>query len=319
MSAITCFPGTWAPYELSITTSIISVILAVTACSGNLLVIISVIKDPKLQTPFNYFLTNLAVSDFLFGAIALTISTYVHYEESRREVSIPLMQAVHMSYFIAATASLLSLIALSVDRFIAIVHAARYKCIVTPKRSHFASFLIWLVSFTVPFVYFKLGMINYLMFFANTVLVVGLLLLIVIYARVYNFLQRQSKEMQQHLNLSRAVDLDKLALKKVLLEKKIAGVFITILLVYILTYLPAIVMVYTLHYCTQCNCILRHVFRDGQFWLISLHCAVNPFICTIRLKHFKRAIVRLFGCPSRNKVATNEFLNTQTNIDMQAL
>lgn len=43
--------------------------------TGNLLVILSVSFEKKLQTPFNYYLVNLAVTDFIVGTIAMSIYT----------------------------------------------------------------------------------------------------------------------------------------------------------------------------------------------------------------------------------------------------
>ncbi len=43
--------------------------------SGNLLVMTSVYFEKKLQTPFNYYLVNLALTDFIVGSIAMSIYT----------------------------------------------------------------------------------------------------------------------------------------------------------------------------------------------------------------------------------------------------
>lgn len=57
------------------------ILLGIIAVFGNLIIIISVIRNPlkKLHTPFNYFLVNLSVCDFVTGAVA-TFNCILHLQ-----------------------------------------------------------------------------------------------------------------------------------------------------------------------------------------------------------------------------------------------
>lgn len=70
----------WAPFGLSITTSVITSLLTVITLPGNLLICIAMLRDPnkELRTTFNYLLLNVAISDLLIGAVTDTIFVYFH-------------------------------------------------------------------------------------------------------------------------------------------------------------------------------------------------------------------------------------------------
>ena len=115
---------------LNIATCFASALISIFGMVGNTVVIFVVVKDPlkKLRTPFNYFLVNLAVSDLIIGIVTMPLSFYVHFYESFNGiVSGVWSEVLAMSYFISAHASLLSLLALSVDRYIAIVKSIKHR------------------------------------------------------------------------------------------------------------------------------------------------------------------------------------------------
>lgn len=70
----------WAPFGLSITTSVITSLLTLITAPGNLLICIAMLKDPnkELRTAFNYLLMNVAISDLLVGAITDPIFVLFH-------------------------------------------------------------------------------------------------------------------------------------------------------------------------------------------------------------------------------------------------
>ena len=137
----TCGTDVWAPPELSVFSGISCLIIAVIATFGNGLIIMAVILDPlkKLRTPFNYLLVNLAyfilaVADLIMGCVSMPLAVYVHYLEYEVKLEPLANNALRMSYFISGMASIISLIALSVDRYIAISRAITYRVFFTLKK-----------------------------------------------------------------------------------------------------------------------------------------------------------------------------------------
>ena len=75
---------------------------------------------------------------------------------------------LHILYFILCTASILILMALTVERYVAVSSPVKYKTMVTSKRAILTSLLIWLAALGFSFAYFQLGFIFYSFIFANT-------------------------------------------------------------------------------------------------------------------------------------------------------
>ena len=286
-----CFPSVRAPFQLAIFTSTCSAVISIIAIIGNVIICVAVYKDPfkNLRSPFTYFLVNLAAADLIVGIIYQPISVYFHAVESQGDTSDTLTKVLHMSYFISGTASILSLLALCMDRYLAIKFAIKYRSYLTWTRCFQISCIIWLASFTLPFTYLKLGYIDNLMVHSHTSVIVALVGLIVTYINLYLFLRKQATEMA-NIQRTTSTAAEEMRLQRLKLEKKITRTFLWILILFIATYVPSIIMVYILHFCESCHCTLRHVLRDLQFLLISSNSCMNPFVCTIRLKQFRKSV-----------------------------
>ena len=121
---------------VSVTSIVINAVCAVIAMFGNALVIISIWRTPSLHSPSNVLICSLSVSDFLVGFISqpsflmLLISTICeNFDLSCR------MYAIHLiSGTLFATASLVTLTVMSVDRYLALRLHMRYNSVVTVRK-----------------------------------------------------------------------------------------------------------------------------------------------------------------------------------------
>ena len=296
-----CFPDVWAPKALSYFSAIVSLILCLFIAFGNLSIVTAVIVDPlkKLRSPFSFFLVNLAVSDLVVGLITMPVSFEVHLDEVSGYIPEYKVYLLHMSYFISSTASVLSLGALSVDRFVSIRWPIKYRSRLSLRRCVVISVFIWVFSGLISLVYLKVGYINHLMVFVHLSAVITLILLAATYWQVYLAFRRQSNHLRSFENEigneANQAERDR-ELSRVKTEKKVTRAFLYILGLFIACYLPAIVMIYILQFCNECSCVLRHSLRDLQFLLVSANSAMNPFVCTIRLGVFRKSIAKLLKC-----------------------
>lgn len=69
------FSTTW-----TIALAVLMALLIVATVVGNALVMLAFVVDSSLRTQNNYFLLNLAISDFLVGKVPHLVSTYLHPE-----------------------------------------------------------------------------------------------------------------------------------------------------------------------------------------------------------------------------------------------
>lgn len=72
---IECFQGSqMQAFEIAITITVINIFVFITGLIGNILVCIVIVKHPSLNSPTDYFLLNLALSDLtllIFGKFTL--------------------------------------------------------------------------------------------------------------------------------------------------------------------------------------------------------------------------------------------------------
>ena len=292
-----CFPVVWAPKEFSLFTCAAAAILAVITLSGNVAVLATIIKDPlkKLRKPFHTFVANLAVSDLIFGLTAMPIATYVHYQGSIGPVEMNWIKAYHLSYFIAATASFLSLLMLSVDRLLVIIYMTKHRIYQHIRRRSLIACGIYVVSVLVPFIYFQLNNNGYLMVYLHLAVIIGLAVIVVNIFRVSRCLEEQRKNMLNNLSKTAPASTIKCyESKETLFKKKIIQTYMLVLSIFVAVYIPALVISYILQFCESCNCISRHVLREFQFLLISSNSCVNPFIYAIRVRAFRQSLKAVF-------------------------
>ena len=189
----------WAPSYLSLLTAIIGGVFCIVITFGNLMIVIAVLKDPlkKLRSPFNYFVANLAVADLIVGSVSMPIGIYNHTLEYLKTKPDILKRVFTVTLFISLTASLLCLITLSVDRYVAISFPLKYRSNLTWKKCRTGSFIIWVLSLSLSLIYLKVGYIDYLMIYINTAVVIAAVTLVMTYIRIYKFLQGHIQKMKE--------------------------------------------------------------------------------------------------------------------------
>ena len=124
------------PTSVSYFTVSVSVLLAIITIPGNILVCLAIIKNPfrNLKTPFNYFLLSLAATDLAVGAIMNPFSVVYHTNEAL-QLNYVDIKILHVLYFSLCTASILTLAALTVERYVAVAMPVKYKTTVTSRRA----------------------------------------------------------------------------------------------------------------------------------------------------------------------------------------
>ena len=91
-------------------------------------------------------------------------------------------------------------------------------------------------------------------------------------------------------NLAASVSSECLSNKYNILVTK---TYIIVSVMFLACYIPALMIIYTMNWCTTCSCGALHVMRDLQFLVVILNSSVNPFLYAIRFPHFRRAILKI--------------------------
>lgn len=131
----TCYPGPWLP-DGSTVLPVIYYMLFCLSLLGNALVLWVLLRDMKLRTMTDVCLLNLALSDLILAA-SLPFYNYPNL------LSCKLMTGVYQLGFYSGT---LFVTLMSVDRYLAIVHAVAAMRARTLRYGIIASITIWVLS-----------------------------------------------------------------------------------------------------------------------------------------------------------------------------
>ncbi|XP_031565872.1 5-hydroxytryptamine receptor 2B-like [Actinia tenebrosa] len=284
-----------APTSLSYASASLSILIALTSIAGNLLVILAVLVDPNkdLRSPFNYFVINLAFADLIVGCVVAPISAIFHTYEGLGVRMIVPIKVLHLTFFITCTASLLSLAALTVDRYLAITSPLEYRTKLSTSRVIIASVAIWIFAVGFSFIYLKSGYILYTFVFAHTTIVFTFMVLLFTYLKIFSSFRSQ---VQHWENLAETTEENQASQRAMKWEKKITKTFLIVLALFMACYVPSCIFVYIMNLCTRCSCVLVHVSRDLQIMFVMANSSMNPFVYGWRLENYRRAFKRILTC-----------------------
>lgn len=117
-------------YELSLTAKIflgfILEAIVVMTIGGNILVLLSIKLNRKLRTTTNYFIISLALADLLLGVLVLPFSAILQLEK-RWLFGLVFCDIWASTDVLCCTASILSLCAISIDRYIGVKKPLKHR------------------------------------------------------------------------------------------------------------------------------------------------------------------------------------------------
>ncbi|XP_078371950.1 QRFP-like peptide receptor [Oculina patagonica] len=300
------------PYAVSIFFTTAMAIISSVAFIGNILVIFSVFKTPSLRTSANYYYVNMAVSDFL--ASFTTWPMYLTDEIITRSGSLleeslanVLCKVGVFFRMVSLVVSILSLVLIAVDRFVATIYPLK-ATLITEKHRALLLFATWLISigYCVPFCFFyrageigqqmsckftMSGSARIIYFTTGLVLfvVLPLVTIVIIYSRIMRALNKRPNpgntrcKSQQNRNNQ---------------TKNIMKIFKSIVLAFVICY--SLYCVYLILKTTspdlfikdKCKLILGFAF----YALPSLSTAINPVILFTFSTNFRQSLRMPYLC-----------------------
>lgn len=211
---------------------------------ANSLVLMLIWRKRGLRTTSNFTLTSLATSDLLTGLLAVPM-VIACSAALQLEVCI----AMDISNRFLAFSSVGHLILLSIDRYIRVTKLLQYPSIVTEERLSWALAFVWIFALLASMIqlswiltaleeavsyktliHIELGYDSFCM---AALVVLPLLLMAVIYTKIFVHLRRQSNEIHSELSGGHSSSRVNAGRRKVN-EKKIASLFIAMITVFIL-------------------------------------------------------------------------------------
>ncbi|XP_054427172.1 adenosine receptor A2b [Pteronotus mesoamericanus] len=122
----------------------LELVIAALSVAGNVLVCAAVGTSSALQTPTNYFLVSLAAADVAVGLFAIPFAITISLG-----ISTDFYSCLFLACFVLVLtqSSIFSLLAVAVDRYLAILVPLRYKSLVTGSRARRVIAVLWVLAF----------------------------------------------------------------------------------------------------------------------------------------------------------------------------
>ena len=254
----------------------------------NTLVIISVNSKPRLKTNSNFILGCLATTDWIMGIIGQPLFVAwiaIILQGKASDVTCSVVHLVRSAIRVLALTSILHLVLMNVERYIAIKHSFRYIALITKARIVGSSALVWVTTLvlSIPVAIVDkaiYGMVSsYLLLFS---------IAIIIFSQVVIYF-----EVRSHKKVIAAQQVSLEARKKFLEEKKAFKVTTIVLITLLLTILPILVL-RVLSGGSVISAVT--VLQIAYFTAISLsilNSTMNPIIYCIRIRQLRVAFIEV--------------------------
>ncbi|XP_066254107.1 dopamine D2-like receptor isoform X1 [Euwallacea similis] len=125
--------------------ALVLLIVPILTVYGNVLVILSVYKERTLQTATNYFIVSLALADLLVAVVVMPFAVYVLVNGRWA------LPGFVCDFYIAmdvtcSTSSIFNLVAISIDRYIAVTQPIKYAKHKNNRRIWLTIGFVWVIS-----------------------------------------------------------------------------------------------------------------------------------------------------------------------------
>ena len=277
--------ATEALYPTNIATAVINSVFSLTAVVGNFLIILAYQRTPSLHCPANTLLCCLALSDFTVGLLAQPSFVAHKIGEIQRNINMYCATRIitETSGYVTCGVSILTLTAISIERYLAVHFHLRYNEIVTNFRALVIVGILWSTMSLVAGVRFLIK--DEKMFNAITVPILFSSLIITVwaYSRIYKQVRRHHRSIQDQEKSAKIIGIAK--------YKKSTVTMTYILGLFILSNAPFLVVVVTHRVKGYTNLVkMAYIYVSTIVFVCS---SINPMIYCWRITEIRRAVVRI--------------------------
>ncbi|XP_020621157.1 adenosine receptor A2a-like [Orbicella faveolata] len=272
----------------SIANCVFNSFLSYTAIMLNIVSIHAIRKTSSLPKTLKTLLLSLAVSDVSVGLLVQPFYTSLLIKLSQEHT--PGCDTHKAFYFIGhlfSLASFLGVLAVSVDRFLAIHLHLRYQELVTHQRVVAVAISIWVLSLFVSFLLFWVPLDIYSLIVAS-IAVGGLVLTTMIYIRIY-LAARRHKNQIQVLQVQQVTQANEIANFASLMKSAI-GIFY-VYVVFLICYLPYVIGLAVFEIVGS-NITLKKLYFSFST-IVFLNSSLNPVIYCWKMRNIRQAVINI--------------------------
>ncbi|TDH00435.1 hypothetical protein EPR50_G00188240 [Perca flavescens] len=293
-------------------------VIAFLSTVGNVLVCAAVGLNRKLHTVTNYFLVSLAVADICVGVIAIPCAILTDIGLPRHNLYLCLLMLSVLIMF--TQSSIFSLLAVAVERYVAIFMPFRYQVLMTPRNAVLVILTTWLLAFIIGLVplmgwyktppesgncFFVLVVdMTYMVYFNFFACVLTpLVIMFLIYAHIFVMVKRQVRRIASEQ--SGRGERQTRAAVSMRREMKTATSLFLVLFLFTICWIPLHIINCFLLLCPHCPVPLELLLT--AIILSHANSAVNPFLYAYTMTAFRDTFKAIFMCCGtlRDREASN--------------
>ena len=246
---------------------------------GNALVLAAIIRTPSIRSTHMIMLCSLAVSDFLVGLVAQPIYIAEQLRKNRMVNKVSKLTGPPL-----CIVSLMTITAITVDRFLALHYHMRYATFVTESRVKYTLLTIWLINFLMHC--FNVWNARVHSLITSISVIICLLISTFSYIRIYHIVRRHQLQIhaqQQAVENSNAEN----NINIVRLKKSALNSFVFYIAL-IICYLPLYVLLTLLSLSIKD----RQTQWEFAYTAVFMNSAINPILYCWRLRELRTAVVK---------------------------
>ena len=270
-------------YSSLIVNCVFNAFSAYTAIMLNILTIHAIRKTSSLPKPLKTLLLSLAVSDLGVGLLAQPL--HIAQMVSPTDFTVITFYVIQMIFSVA---SFFTVVAISVDRFLAVHLHLRYQELVTHKRVVVVVISIW----TLSVLYSSLMCYAYIYLNSEPVYVVsviyGFCFIVtgIIHCRMYFTVRHHANEIQVlQMQVAQNSQIESAARKR-----KSAISMFYVYLVFLVCYLPKYCVIVA-HLVPPPRTSLKNGLWEYSLSLVFLNSSLNPVIYGWKMRHIRHAMI----------------------------
>ena len=287
-------------YWMSIANCVFSSFVAHTAVMLNIVTMHAIRKTSSIPKTLKTLLLSLAVSDV--GVGLLVQPYYISLLIKHLQLIVPncnTYKLFSLVSYLFCTASFLGVVAVSVDRFLAIHLHLRYQELVTHKRVVALVISIWVISTFLPFLMLSIPRDIYVLIIVigGTV---GLVITTMVYIRIYLAVRRHKNQIQV-LQVQQVAQAGEVAIFSSLVKSAIGAFYVY--LVFLLCYVPLFIS-FVAKEMNGPSIVLKG-FSLFALSLAYLNSSLNPVIYCWKMRHIRHAVMNILRNMSWHRSRTS--------------
>lgn len=302
------------------------VVMGALSCAGNGLVLLAIIKNPRLQTVTNCFIASLALADFLVGIVVAPLAALSYLGLPHNFLGCVFTNSVVLTF---TQVSIFNLLAVAIERFCAIKHPFAYTRHIDIKRALLVNAVVWCMGTFIGFIpvfgwnredlhnenwtcnFLNVIDITYVVYFHFFgCIIIPLLVISAIYLYIFSIVRKQMSQIAA-LEISDIQLGPTSTLTKFKKEIKAAKSLAIVIVLFAVSWIP----IHILNTMTlTCACPYPLELLLATIVLSHANSAINPVLYAYGNSNFKRAFKKMICHVTENDLFTTEANNSQMNV-----